>query len=376
MADQQPMSGKTVRIPGKPNPSISFILNCSGRFPTGGLRIIYEYANRLDDRGWHVRVIHAARTITFPEHTPFFKRLRFQFGYLRRLLFKLYLPGSWFKMHPEVEMLWVRTLEEKNIPDAEFIVACPVETAPFVNSYSPSKGKKFYFIQGYEDWVLPIPDLEATWKLPLRKIVVSRWLLEKANSMGEIAVFIPNAFSFDLFRTETAFIDRPLKSVLFIYHPMATKGSVHAIEAIRRLKKIHPDLIATAFGIYDPPPEFPAFITFIKNPSQHEIKRLYNSSRIFIAPSISEGWGLPAGEAMLCGCVVIATDINGHREFFRNGENGLFCTPGSAGSIAEKVEWVFSNPFDAEKISAAAPGSLSRFTWDSSVSLFEETLRS
>ncbi len=130
-------------------PSVSFILNGTGRNPLGGLRIIYEYANRLADRGWKVRVIHAARLASFPPQTFFLKRLRLRFGYLRRLLFGLYLPTDWFKINPDVKMLWIPTLEEKYIPDADVIVACPVETALFVNSYGITKGKKYYFIQGF-----------------------------------------------------------------------------------------------------------------------------------------------------------------------------------------------------------------------------------
>ncbi len=167
-----------------------------------------------------------------------------------------------------------------------------------------------------------------------------------------------------------------MKSILFIYNPLPMKGSSHAIEATCMLKKKYPDLIATAFSLYDMPADFPSFITYKKNPSKAQIKNLYNHSRVFIVPSLSEGWGLPAGEGMLFGCIVVATDIEGHREFLKDNENGLFCSPGSALSIVEKVEWVFNNPRDAEKIASTAPLSLSRFNWDSSVSLFEQVLRS
>ena len=46
---------------------ISFVLPCSGRYPIGGFRIVYEYANRLADRGHQVSIVHFA---AFPELMP------------------------------------------------------------------------------------------------------------------------------------------------------------------------------------------------------------------------------------------------------------------------------------------------------------------
>src|SRR3546814_16260425 len=46
---------------------ISFVLPCSGRYPIGGFRIVYEYANRLADRGHQVSIVHFA---AFPALMP------------------------------------------------------------------------------------------------------------------------------------------------------------------------------------------------------------------------------------------------------------------------------------------------------------------
>jgi len=287
----------------------------------------------------------------------------------------MYLPTSWFRINPKVKMLWTRTLEEKYIPDGDIIIACPVETASFVNSYSPAKGKKFYFIQHFEDWTMAAAEVEKTWKMPLQKIVISRWLLQKAEQMGEKAYYVPYGLTPSPFGVDLPFRERHPKSILFLSHDLTWKGTNYVVEAAKKLKEKYPDLKAATFGVYNDNNRTP-FIAFYQNPPQKKLRELYNQARIFISPSLSEGWGLTPCEAMMCGCIVIATEINGHREFLKDNENGLFCSPGSAMSIVEKVEWVFNNPCETEKIASTAPLSLSRFNWDSSVSLFEQAVNS
>lgn len=57
-----------------------------------------------------------------------------------------------------------------------------------------------------------------------------------------------------------------------------------------------------------------------------------------VAPSHEEGWGLPACEALQCGCALVATDIGGHREFLRNGHNALLYPPGDIRALRAAVE--------------------------------------
>ena len=180
--------------------SITFVLGASGKLPSGGLKIIYEYANRLSARGWQVNVIHPK--ILRLTKRSFYKYIRFYFTYFYSLIFKSYLPTSWFKIGPEVRMRWVPDLNEKFIPVADCIVAVPVETASIVNSYSRRKGKKYYFIQHFEDWSMKKEEIEMTWKYPMKKIVISKWLQNKVLSIGENAIYIPNGFDFSFFKKQ------------------------------------------------------------------------------------------------------------------------------------------------------------------------------
>ena len=72
-----------------------------------------------------------------------------------------------------------RAVRDRDVPEADVVVATWWETAEWVAGLAPSKGAKVYFVQGHEiyPW-LPQKRCRATYRLPLRKIVVSRWLRE------------------------------------------------------------------------------------------------------------------------------------------------------------------------------------------------------
>lgn len=356
------------------NKSITFLLSGSGGRPYGGFKIVYEYANRLSAKGWKVSVIHPS--ILWPPRLSLRKKTRSFVGWVIRLFMRSYRPDKWFKINPKVKIVWAPTLTSIFIPNADYVVACPVESAFYVSGYSPKKGKKIYFIQHFEDWVMPKEKVEFSWKLPLRKLVIAKWLLEIAHSYKQNAIYIPNGLDFSLFKKLKDINDRPFNSICFLYHQLAWKGTRYAIEAMDSLKKTYPDLIVTIFCALEISESLPNYFQIFIDPPQKILRDIYNSSTIFLSPSLAEGWPLPPAEAMLCGCVVIATDIGGHREYLEDGINGLFCTPGSTESIVEKVEYIFNNPEIAAKISKQAPESLKKFDWDSRVDLFEKALLS
>jgi glycosyltransferase involved in cell wall biosynthesis len=238
------------------------------------------------------------------------------------------------------------------------------------------KGIKYYFIQGFEDWSMKKEDIEMTWKYPMKKIVISKWLQNKVLSIGENAVHIPNGLDFSFFTKTSPLNKRPLKSIFFISHFFEFKGTKYALKASEFLSKKYPEFKIKTFSAYKKPDNYPSFVEYYQNPSQELLRNLYNSCAIFIAPSLSEGCDLPLCEAMLCGCVCVATDIDGHREYIEDGVNGFYCAPASAESIVEKVEYIINNPDRAQKISETAPHTLKKFDWNSRVDLFEQALLS
>jgi hypothetical protein len=65
-------------------------------------------------------------------------------------------------------------ITDKDICDADIIMATWWETAEWVAKLSPSKGTKVYFLQPYEalDY-LPKGRVKSTWLLPMHKIAIA-----------------------------------------------------------------------------------------------------------------------------------------------------------------------------------------------------------
>lgn len=70
---------------------------------------------------------------------------------------------------------------------------------------------------------------------------------------------------------------------------------------------------------------------------RNDIQELNYSADVFCFPSIREGLGLAAIEAMACGVPVVAADNRGTRSFISNGENGFLCRNDSADEFAAAI---------------------------------------
>src|SRR3546814_8622669 len=69
----------------------------------------------------------------------------------------------------------------------------------------------------------------ATWKLPLEKLVIARWLKDIAIELGESTSYQPNAIDTAFFAMAVPRQDRDPLSVLFTSHPLEWKGSADVV---------------------------------------------------------------------------------------------------------------------------------------------------
>ena len=83
----------------------------------------------------------------------------------------------WGLDHRQIESH--REITAGDVPDADVVVATWWETAEWVARYPASKGAKAYFIQHHEVHEgLPEERVDATWTLPMHKIVIANWLAD------------------------------------------------------------------------------------------------------------------------------------------------------------------------------------------------------
>ncbi len=68
----------------------------------------------------------------------------------------------------------------------------------------------------------------------------------------------------------------------------------------------------------------------------------YHASDVFVLPSRHEPFGIVALEAWSAGKAVIANHVGGLRALIRDGENGLFISPGAEGTASQLVQRLHS----------------------------------
>jgi glycosyltransferase involved in cell wall biosynthesis len=351
---------------------IVFLLPGSGEFPVGGFRVVYHYADGLAANGHDVAIAHPA--FLRADRKPLKMRLREHgLNYLKRARSGSWRPDSWFKFKNPVRLLWIPALAKMFIPKADIYVATFWLTAEHLARWNVP-GKKLYLIQHYETYAGPPERVDATWKAPLQKIVISKWLEDIAASFGETARIIPNGLDHISFGCDIDNADRRGSAVAMMSHPAEWKGTADGIEALKRARESVGDLTAEVFGVSDPPPGLPSWITYRRNPTQADLRDLYNRAAIFVAPSWAEGWGLPASEAMMCGTAVVATDIGGHREFCEHGVTALLAPAKSPDALAARIVQLVTDRSLRVKIAQRGHDDIRKFNWDSSLAQFEEAL--
>jgi glycosyltransferase involved in cell wall biosynthesis len=106
-------------------------------------------------------------------------------------------------------------------------------------------------------------------------------------------------------------------------------------------------------------------IDFVSGVPDERIVELYAEAELAAVPSLSEGFSLPAVEAMACGVPIVATTGGALPEVVgRDGETGLLVPPGDVSALALALGRALDDPGLRARIGAAGRARvLGRFTW-------------
>jgi glycosyltransferase involved in cell wall biosynthesis len=354
---------------------IVFFIPSEGNRPTGGNKVIYEYANGLSERGHQVHVVHFASGDSRRQAVTLRGLIR-PFRYFALAIRGNWRPNNWFTLSPLVKVELAPMQASIFLPRADAYVAGWWTTAEHLASMRSLPGRRLYLIQHLETWAGPEEDVLATWKAPLEKIVIARWLEKVAHDMGESCHYIPNGLDFTKFGCDVPPEGRSPTRLAMMYNDRVSwKGSMDGLQALVKLKQMHPDIEAEFFGINERPQDLPSWIVYQQQPTQEELRRIYNRISIFLAPSHSEGWGLPPCEAMMCGAAVVATDIGGHREFCTNEETALLVPAKDPAAMALSAARLIDDHELRLRIARSGHRNIQKFTWEAACDSFENVLQ-
>lgn len=353
--------------------NICFFFPGIARGPIGGYKVVYEYANRLVNAGWNVTLYYPCvmsfRGLSFKQKV----KCLLKFPIVKIL--KIY-KQKWFKLNPLITEVYNWNPQKKHFQSFSHIVATYIDTAFLLDEFSLYKNCKcFYFIQGFESWNNNSEEkVYKSYKLPLRKIVISPWLSNKVNQVGESSEILFNGFDFSYFRLLTKIEDRNRFEISMLYHENENKRCVDAVEALTKVKEVYPELHVNVFGIPSRPKHLPLWFSYSQNPDCILHNQILNKSSIYIAASANEGFGLTVGEAMICGCAIACTNNEGFSIMVNDGITGLLSNVKDVQGLANNIIRLIND--DQLRISLAKSGNdtIKQFSWEKSEKKLEAIL--
>jgi glycosyltransferase involved in cell wall biosynthesis len=325
----------------------------------GGVRAILTYADRLAGRGHDV-------TIMVPAKHGWRAWWRNFWGHGPQ-----WIPN----FRPRVR--WTTGWDNARLPDGDALIATAWQTARPAAEAPDRCGRKLYLVQHYESlYHGDAGRVDATYALPLRKVVISTWLADiMRDKFGAKADVLVTPVDRALFHPVDGARSGDALRVLMLHHDYAWKGVREGLEAIAAVKVEHPEVLLVGFGTRRPREALP-YDEFHENLPQERLAWLYSRCPIYLCPSWDEGLGMPPMEAMACAAALVTFDNGGCRDYALDGETALVAPRRDVGALARALERMVIDASLRECLARQGQAFVtSRFDWDRATARLEEIIR-
>mgnify|MGYP001342929229 FL=1 len=213
---------------------------------------------------------------------------------------------------------------------------------------------------------------------PSKKDIVEEFLVDPEKievilNGIDIRKFIPNP--------STLFIENKIITTASADIPL--KGLKYLILALPNIIKVFPKTSLTVIGRSPSDSKLRKLITdlsledkiaFRSGITEEEIVNLYHSSEIAVIPSLYEGFGFGAGEAMACGIPLISTHSGGLEEVV--GDSAEKILPASTEEIESAVIKLFSSPDRKTELSKMGRERMEKmFDWHIAAKSYENAFK-
>jgi glycosyltransferase involved in cell wall biosynthesis len=343
----------------------NFVLPSLPTKPVGGVKNMFQFANRLSALGHNITIYYSVKRPFKKQRTPV---------WLRLAIWKLRRKNTWFVLDKSIQQIVVPQVSDEYVRDADATMCTWWQMAYAINDLSASKGIKINFIQDYELWTGQEDRVHDSYKLPLKHVVIAKYLqeiVEKYN--GKRPPLVNTPIDVDQFTLTTPASERDPASLIMMYSEEPRKGSTFGLEALEVVKKKIPSFRVTLFSVYERTSVVPEWMNYYRRPPN--LAELYNQHALFFSPSLGEGWGLPPAESMACGCTVVCTNIGGHRDYAIDGQTALLVEPKNVDDMAGKIMSVINQRDLRLRLSEAGRKLIAtQFTWETAVAELESIL--
>jgi glycosyltransferase involved in cell wall biosynthesis len=197
---------------------------------------------------------------------------------------------------------------------------------------------------------------------------------------------VPNGIKTEVFRPKPQIIREKNRIMVTNSADIALKGLYYLLKAIgeisknREIKLIVIGKPKKNGGIVKLVKELGIgpLVTFTGRISEQEYANQYARASIAVVPSVYEGFGLPAGEAMACGVPVISTTGGALPEVV--GDAGILVPPADPVALSKAIMALLDNPEQAKALGQTGYARVQKnFTWNKAaqktVKAYREAIR-
>jgi starch synthase len=146
--------------------------------------------------------------------------------------------------------------------------------------------------------------------------------------------------------------------VLFAGQVSIRKGIPYLLQAFARLN--HPKKRLTIVG--DIQHHMRALLATLPSENvvftgalpQAQLAKKMSASHLLVLPSIEEGLALVQGQAMACGCPVLATTATGAEDLFTDGQQGFIVPDRDVDALTQRMQQIADDPALQQRLSEAA----------------------
>lgn len=372
-------------MPANKHLKITFILPFVNL--TGGIKILFEHANRLVERGHSITIVWPGKQFHGEHFETENQSWRWQYieAPLRSLKYLIFVNilgksgAEWYPLRKEIKLRRTPDLSNQYIPAADIVIATAPETVNWVAKYTPDKGIKIHFAQDYEAWYLPDDFLASTFShQDMHLITIGTWQkkLYEERFGRKVDTIIPDGVDLSRFRPagRKQYKEGTPVRVLLSYHHAAYKGIADGLEAIGIVRQTGHKVQVVMFGVHPLKDDVPSDVEYHHNVPEEDLPDLYRSCDIFLWPTHREGFGLPPLEAMACGTPVVGTDVGAMPDYMIDGKTGYIVPMKQPKQLGEKLLKLVADQKLRKKMGEAAAKAAEAWEWDDQTTKLESYL--
>jgi glycosyltransferase involved in cell wall biosynthesis len=325
---------------------------------SGGVKVIFELANHLTDRGDSVDIFSFAGS------------------------------PKWFLL--KANLIEAKTIEAIDMAKYDFVLVSNAFIIPLVLT-KLNKSRCILFCQDYEsfhhaqgqtfrDFVSDCPTFTQIYKLPVPIISISRAVQNLLREhTGRESFYLPMGINKAVFSPKPRKLPTAFKRVLLVgNYLMPYKGMRDGLEALRKLSAEMPLQLVLVTqesrgrAIFNDLP-YPVELHYC--PTEERMPDIIASCDIYCCTSWYEGLGLPALEAFCCGVPVVSTRTYGVSDYGIDDVNLLLAEPNNSQDLYEKLRLLLQDESLAERLRQAAFRTVEKdYDWETSVAIFRRHL--